>query len=343
VRVAVPPGLTQGLKEIGTSLRTRQTIVGLGLIAIAAGAITLSWLLESQSQPSSSRPEVTAPPVTRRQLEFPDTSNTGIPAGTTLRRVPSQVSSGPGWRFEPGGWVDVYGHGAVLSDLYIPYNLNITASDVTINAVQVVTGGPHSIGISLRHTHDVTITNSVISGINTHSGRMMTGIKDIFSDSTGMRVLSNDISRFETGVQLESGLVEGNYIHGPGFIAGDHTNGIMSNGGSAGFLTIEHNTVLIDRGQTDAIGLFEDFGVQRNRLIVDNLLAGGGYAIYAGQKPDGPRTSNIVITGNRISTIYYARGGHYGCAVFFDTHGYKNAWSRNVLNATPLTSYGQCD
>ena len=77
----------------------------------------------------------------------------------------------------------------------------------------------------------MTIEDSTISGRNTRRGRMMTGIKDIFGDSTGVRVLYDDISKFETGVQAETGLIEGNYIHDPGYIAGDHTNGVMSNGG----------------------------------------------------------------------------------------------------------------
>ena len=45
--------------------------------------------------------------------------------------------------------------------------------------------------------------------------------------------------------------------------------------------------------------------MQQNRRITDNLLAGGSYAIYAGQKQGGPPTSKIVITGNQISTMFY--------------------------------------
>jgi hypothetical protein len=279
----------------------------------------------------------------RTQAGFPDASDAGVPVGLTLRRVPGQVSSGPGWQFDRRGFVRVYGNGAVLNGLYIPYNLNIAASNVTISDVRVVTGGRNTFGISLRHTHDVTIEDSTISGLNTGSGRVMAGIKDIFGDSTGLRVLDNDISKFETGIQLETGFVAGNYIHDPGFIAGDHTNGIMSNGGNTGRLTITHNSVLINRGQTDAIGLFEDFGVQQNRRVTDNLLAGGGYAIYAGQKRGGPPSSDIVIRGNQISTMYYARGGYYGCAAHFNARGSDNVWSGNQWNATSIARYSACD
>ena len=63
---------------------------------------------------------------------YPDATNTGITPGTTLKTVPGQVSSGPGWHFDPRGWVQADGAGAVLSGLSIPYNINVTAPGVTI-------------------------------------------------------------------------------------------------------------------------------------------------------------------------------------------------------------------
>jgi hypothetical protein len=319
------------------TLTARLIVPGLAAIALVGTAVLVLGPLRAQSPAAPvslnhRQPPRYRPARHRQQTGFPSASDTGVPAGTALRRVPGQISHGPGWRFDPLGFVEVYGNDAVLNDLYIPYDINITGSGVTIDDVHVINGGRNAIGISLRHTRDVTIENSTISGVDTGAERMMTGIKDIFGDSTGLQVMYNNISEFETGIQIESGLIQGNYIHKPGFIAGDHTNGITSNGGRPGLLTIYHNTILNDRTQTDAIGLFEDFGVQRNRRIVDNLLAGGGYAIYAGQKPGGPATSNIVITGNQISTRYYAKGGVYGCGVNFDAAGRRNIWSDNVWN-----------
>jgi hypothetical protein len=279
----------------------------------------------------------------RRPEGFPDAADTGVPPGVKLRSVPGQVRSGPGWAYDPRGWVRVFGRGAVLSDLNIPFNISVTASHVTIRNVRITIGGKNAIGIDLRHARYVTIEDSTISGRNTAAGRMMAGIKDVYGDSAGVRVLYNDISRFETGIRLETGLVRDNYIHEPGYITGDHTNGVMSNGGVTGLLTINHNTILINRGQTDAIGLFEDDGVQQNRRITDNLLAGGSYAIYAGQKRHGPPTSKIVITGNRISTMYYSHGGHYGCAAYFNSRGQKNIWSDNTWNTTSVPDYSACD
>ena len=228
------------------------------------------------------------------------------------------------------------GNGAVISGLYIPYNLDISASNVTVKDDQIVTSGQSSFGVSIRHTSGVTVEDSTISGVNITTGRVGCGIKDIYGDSTGIQVLNNNIYNAGVGVQIESGLIQGNYIHDMGFIAGDDIDGINSDGGNTGLLTVNHNTILDQLNQTDAVGLFEDFGVQANRVITDNLLAGGSYAIYAGQNTGGPKTSNITITGNRISNIYYPLGGQYGPVAAFNAA--TTTWTGNVWDATGATN-----
>ncbi|HEV3294059.1 MAG TPA: hypothetical protein VG123_34185 [Streptosporangiaceae bacterium] len=266
---------------------------------------------------------------------YPGQSNTGVPAGMTLKTVPSQVSSGPGWHFDPKGVVRVTGNGAVLSGLYIPYSVDITANNVTVKDVQVVSTGASSFGIVLRHTNDVTIENDTISGTDTGSGRLMVGVKDVYGDSTGEAVLNNNIYDTATGVQMEQGTISGNYIHSMGYLAGDHVNGITSNGGTTtGTLTIQHNTILNQLNQTDAIGLFADFGVQANRIITGNLIAGGGYPFYGGLKTGQPTPYNIQFTGNRISTQLFPHGGYWGPVAAFATTGQGNTWSGNVWDST---------
>jgi hypothetical protein len=260
---------------------------------------------------------------------FPDATSTGVPRNLPLRTVPGQVSSGPGWRYDPRGWVEVYGDGALLKGLSIPCTVNVAAANVTITDDRIMVKG-NLFGISLRHAHNVTIEYSDIYSPSAGRGRLMVGVKDIFGDSTGTRVIGDNIWHTGTGVQLESGLVEGNYIHAAGYRPGDHVNGITSNGGKPGTLVIKHNTILIDRDQTDAIGLFEDFGRQANRYIVDNLLAGGGYTIYGGQNKGGLPTYNIHIRGNSISRIFYPEGGYYGQIAAFSPGGRGNTWSGNA-------------
>jgi hypothetical protein len=260
---------------------------------------------------------------------FPDATNTGVPPGVILRSVPRQVSSGPGWSFDPAAAiVRVTGNGADLTDLYIPHPLDILASNVTVQDVRVVTGG--DLGVSLLHTRGVTIENCTISGRDRVSGRVGAAIKDVYGDSTRMVIRGDNISDFKTGVQISTGLVTGNYIHDPGYIAGDHTNGILD-AGTGQPLTINDNTILNNLGQTDAISI-DASGTGRivaNKLIEHNLLAGGGYTIYAGSSLRNS-TSNIIIKGNRFSQLYYPRAGTYGPAAYFNPRGTGNRWSGNV-------------
>ncbi len=264
---------------------------------------------------------------------FPDGTNTGVPSGMALRSVPGQVSSGPGWYYNPGGNdVIVNVSGTVLSGLYIPCNLVIDASDVTVQDVRVVTGG--YFGISLTHTAGVTIEDSTISGQNSGAGRVSYAIDDVYGDSTGIVVKNNNISLFKTGVQVSTGLIAGNYIHDPGYVQGDHTNGIFADGTTQP-LTIYGNTILNDLGQTDDISLDASSSGQdvANKFVVDNLLAGGAYCIYGGGARND-RTSNIVIEDNEFARLYYPEGGQYGPAAYVNLQQAGNVWSDNVWSGT---------
>jgi hypothetical protein len=310
----------------------------------------------SKTQPSKAQPSEVRPAELRASRAaqvpcgcitvphacgFPDGTNTGVPSGTALRSVPGQVSSGPGWHFDPqGGYVVVTTRGTVLSGLSIPYNLDIDASDVTVRDVRVVTGG--YFGISLRHTTGVTIEDSTISGQNATSGRVSLAIDDVYGDSTSIVIKNNNISEFRTGVQISTGLIAGNYIHDPGYIHGDHTNGIFA-AGTTKPLTIDGNTIFNDLGQTDDISLDASSSGQdvANKLVVHNLLAGGGYSIYGGGSRNG-RTSNIVIEDNEFGQLYYPEGGQYGPAAYFDLGQPGNVWSGNVWSGTSLSDNARC-
>ena len=92
-----------------------------------------------------------------------------------------------------------------------------------------------------------------------------------------------------------------------GMTTGDHINGVTTNGDDQPLL-IQHNTILNNYIQTDAVGLFQDFSDVSNVTINNNFLACGGYTIYAGTGSHGP-TSGIVVTNNTISTTYYPHVG----------------------------------
>jgi hypothetical protein len=264
---------------------------------------------------------------------YPDATNTGSPAGTTLRRVPGQISHGPGWHYDPlTREVDVTGDGSVLTGLDIPYVLNITASNVTIIADRIVHGG--FFGISLRHTAGVTIENSIIRGLNATTGRLGSAICDLYGDSTGIVIEGNNIAESKTAVQVSAGLVLGNYIHRFGYVRGDHTNGILDVG-SAQPLTVYHNTILNSHGQTDAVSLdASDSGRHvANKTIEGNLLGGGSFTIYGGTARNNA-TSGIIIENNRFSQTFYPKGGQYGPVAYYSAQSAGNAWIGNIWDAT---------
>jgi hypothetical protein len=230
--------------------------------------------------------------------------------------------------------VVVTGKGTTLSGLSISGTLQVSADNVTVKNVKVTTGG--NFGISLTHTAGVTIAHSTISGLNATTGRVAYAIDDVYGDSAGTTITANDISAFRTGVQISAGLADGNYIHDPGYITGDHTNGFYVGGGTQP-LTIQNNTIFDSLGQTDAINLDAptpgpDAPVA-NKTIKNHLLAGGSYTIYAGGSP----TSNIVITGNRFGQNYYAKSGQYGPVVYFAPTGTGSTWSGNIWDTIAKT------
>ncbi len=269
---------------------------------------------------------------------FPNASNSGVQSGVALKSVPSQVSSGPGWTWVKagGGYANVTGNGANLSGLSIPGNVDISGSNVTLNNDSItVKGGGDTYGVDLRHTANVTIEHSSIQGTNTTTGRLGEGIKDVYGDATGTQVLDNNISKTDTAVQVFQGTVEGNYIHNLGMVSTDHVNGITTNGDTQPLL-IQGNTILNRFGQTDDVGLFQDFGIVSNVTINHNFLAGGAYCLYGGEGGHG-QTSNIKVTNNQFSTMYFAQGGAYGPVAYYDSSAPGNTWSGNVWSSSGQT------
>lgn len=292
------------------AVTTKASTTGAAASPAAPGSTSSAGMTNCASQPS--------------RCGYPDTTNTGIPAGTQLQRVPQDVTSGPGWVWDSRGWLQA-SSGAVVKNLIVSGSINVAGSNVVVTNTRELASG-ESWGIGLQHATNAVISNNEI-GIAGGSPRLMAGVKDIYGDSDGIQVLRNNIVNTATGVQVFGGVIADNYIHDMGFEPGDHTNGTTSNG-STTMLTIRHNTIFNQIDQTDAISLFQDFGVEGNRLITDNLVAGGDYVIYGGAGSVG-KSFNIQITNNRVSKMYFANGGTYGPIAAFDSSGSGNAASGN--------------
>ncbi len=264
---------------------------------------------------------------------YPGATNTGVPAGTTLKTVGTQLTSGPGWTYNATqNTVTVTVNGTVISGLYIPGTLQIEANNVTVDDDQIVTNG--NFGVALVRTANATIENTTISGQDSAANRLGYGVDDVYGGSTGTVVENDNIYYFKTAIQLGAGLIQGNYIHDPGFVTGDHTNGIYA-GGSTTQLTIVDNTILNNLNQTDDINLdaASSGSLVSNKTIENNFLAGGGYSIYGGTGPGNP-TSNILIEGNRFGQQYYTTGGEFGPVAYYSATATGDVWSGNIWDTT---------
>lgn len=270
--------------------------------------------------------EPTDPPV---PSGFPDETTTGVPAGTTLKRVPEDVTSGPGWRYDPRGWVIISGDGAVFSGYRVTTSIDVTADNVVVRGNLLELGG-RSWGITLRHTRGVVIDHNTIRG-QSFTNPCGDGIRGIYGDDDTVTITANEISSCLSGINHlnAGGVIADNYIHAMGSDAGGaHINGIQLGAGSGPAMVIRHNTIFNEHAQTDAIMLANDDGAQRNRVITGNLLGGGGYTFYGSGAVAGVATG-IVISNNQFTTRFFPRGGYWGPVAYWKT-GNGNVWASNT-------------
>ena len=68
--------------------------------------------------------------------------------------------------------------------------------------------------------------------------------------------------------------------------------------------------------------------VQKNDLVQNNLLAGGGYCVYGGTGTKGA-TANIRFINNRFSQKYHPNCGYFGVVASFNRNDPGNAWTGN--------------
>jgi Ca2+-binding RTX toxin-like protein len=217
---------------------------------------------------------------------FPNSSNTGLPAGVNL------TSSGS---------IVVTKSGTVLDGLDIHGNVYIAngVSNVTIQNCRITTS--EYAGIQAAGSGLITVQNCELNGLGKTDGSY--GI-----DAAG-NFLNNNIHGFENGISPGSNsVVKGNYIHNLSDTG--HPDGIALHGGQSNVL-IENNTV-IGIGNGD-VYITNDFGSISNVTVNHNYLGGNTdigppvYTIYVvGGKPGGGTISGISITDN------YVEKGTYG-------------------------------
>lgn len=288
---------------------------------LATAMVLASLTLGACSGPATSTPappRTTSPPtgcITRpSSCGYPDDTNTGVPAGTALTKSGSITASQSG---------------QVIEGLEITGEINVTASNVTIRNVRVIggrgVGNADWVVVIRPGAEGLTITDSELQ---TPPGtpQDIACVLNIGDTKPTLRRLN--IHGCSAGVSSGGGVVEDSYIHDLSEVPGQsHIVGVASNGG--GGITVRHNTILNRFPQTATVALYQDFGTQRDNLITQNLLAGGGYCFYGGQGPKGG-TRNIRFVGNRLSRHYFPNCGSFGVVAMFTSTDPGNTFSGNI-------------
>jgi Putative Ig domain len=252
-----------------------------------------------------------------KSVPHPSATDTGPARDAVLRPVgmgPGEVSSGPGWSYADG-CVSITGAGTAFKDFRLDgFGIAVVANNVTIENCIVSAGGQAIAAVSIENDRNnngspitsFTMRNCTVSGIDDNMHRASACVKDIYGSATGVVIQGCNLYWAATGMQIYAGQLLDNYVHDLvcNVAYGDHANGIVTGGGTAAML-IRNNTVLNGNGQTGCIA-----------------LSGAQYA--------GLPASNIVVTDNVISTLYYADGGAFGPVIYYAPGNAGNEWAGNV-------------
>ncbi|MDB5610832.1 MAG: hypothetical protein JWP25_7732 [Bradyrhizobium sp.] len=246
-----------------------------------------------------------APPVagSSEKKSWPDATNTGVPAGVTLR---------------PSGKLVVSKAGAVISGLDIHGPVYINAPNVVLEKCKVTSSSYNVVQIVTGMT-GVVVQDCEINGVGTGNA----GSNGIIGSGTFRR---NNIYNVENGISLggNDAVIEGNYIHDLNASGSPHYDGIQIDGGVSN-ATITHNTVINSWGQVSAVMIDNFFGPISNIKVDDNLLTGGGFTVYNSAQFDGGPVTGVSFTNNHLG-----KGG-YGYRAFTKTN---TVWRGNVDHIT---------
>lgn len=206
---------------------------------------------------------------------YPDATNTGVPAGTTLTN---------------SGSLTVTTNGALIQNLNISGQIIINADNVTIRNCRITSSDYYPIdhnngntGLLVEDSEIIATTYNVTAGMS-------------FTDYTARRV---SVTGSADGFKADSNvLIEDCYVTALGIGPDTHNDGVQTTGGSN--VTLRHNTFKLG-GQTvsSVVQVGNEWGTNSNWVIQNNLIDGGGWRINASNNPaDNP---NFQVINNRFT------------------------------------------
>jgi hypothetical protein len=312
----------------------------------------------------------TTPPATPTQTShcfssphtcgFPDSTNTGVPAGTTLTA---------------SGSLNVTQAGTVISGKSVTGTINVLANNVTIENTRVTqntTCGTRSTCGNYAIRINEGVNGTVIRNVETASVPGDTCEHDIRNTGGTLTIEGAYLHACDSNVYaVGPTTLKNSYGIGAIAISEDHVENIYFNETS---FTAIHDTLLNPVEQTAVIfgnsGGGSDVTNCSNKLtLLESLIAGGGYTIYPcahaaqagtssfraegnhfarcvsaeGYEPDG---GTHPCTGGADTSGYYPKSGSYGMATnYFSavTTWRNNVWDNNLQKACITGSSTGCE
>lgn len=255
---------------------------------------------------------------------FPDSSNTGVPAGTTLTAY-----TGPSNITTPNTVIDSKTIGCI----------QVSASGVVIRNSRITCASGAAVYVDDRSFTD-TATPLLLEDVEINcQNSNTTGVGE--ADVTVRRA---NIHGCENGFDINQNmLIEDSYIHDLYNGGGAHMDGAQLasghwNGSSypccALNVTIRHNTIYaVDpAGAFGTSAIISNSGGDVNVLIEHNLMAGGAFTLYCEQHAKG---TNYRVIDNHFSTRFKSTVGFFGPS----TDCSDEVQSGNVIHETgqPIT------
>jgi hypothetical protein len=213
------------------------------------------------------------------------------------------------------GGITASSDGQVIDALDVNGGIRVTADNVTIQRSRItVGGGASSVGVMVEPGVTGTrILDTTIVAPNGFTGIVGTG--GFLAQRVNIQGFENGIEiRGGSGTILDSYVFLTNFVYPGGVIP--HFDAVTS--GSANGVLIRHNTLTAPPDQTAAVNFTNDFGSIRDVTIDNNLLTGGGYALYLRGDPGGPTrpVTDISVTNNRFGRSQFGYASIVDADVF---------------------------
>ncbi|WP_028659476.1 hypothetical protein [Nocardioides insulae] len=294
---------------------TQRRIGVIVVVVLLVGALLGTWALldprDSQQQNASAK-AASAPAPAPSPVSTP--ASAPPPFRATIHNTGAR---GP---MRTVGSRTVTRDGAVVRNLRIRGQLTIEADDVLVENVHVYSGA--SYGILVRGKR-ATIQWTTIQGT---PGATLAGLA---ADEVGsFRAIRIRVMDVEDGVRLSNLCVlRRSFIYRLAGHSGSHYDGVTADGYRG--WRIMGNRILNRHAQTSAVWIGDPRYAPSAGLLQNNILAGGGYTLYA-----GPSTGlGLRVIGNRFSTAGFPRAGRWGPVTAWSAAG--NEWRDNTWLGGP--------